>query len=145
MKDTFTNSERTIQLFVLQSSLTSIDDVEMLLKRMKRQLDLPGQIYCAIWISVNEAISNAIIHGNKFDLQKKVRLIIHLKQKDWISFTVKDEGEGFDYENIPNPTHQDQEFKPYGRGIFFMKKLADAAFFSDKGTTVDLIFNLNRP
>jgi serine/threonine-protein kinase RsbW len=132
---------RNVQLFVFQSSLKSIDVMEVLLRRVKRQLRLPVAIYSSIWITVNEALSNAIIHGNKFDLNKKVRVLMQFKKDHWICFTVKDEGTGFDHERfteLPGALR----LKPFGSGVMFMKKLADAAFFSDNGTTVDLYFRL---
>jgi len=106
-------------------------------------LDLPSRTYCAIFISVNEAISNALIHGNKFDLDKKVSLFIQLKGNKWICFTVKDEGSGFDFENILNTTHSEYKTKSHGNGLFFMKKMATLTFFFEKGTNVELHFKLN--
>ncbi|MFL5762789.1 MAG: ATP-binding protein [Bacteroidia bacterium] len=132
---------RNVQLFVFQSSLKSIDAMEVLLRRIRRQMRLPVSIYSSIWISVNEALSNAIIHGNKFDLNKKVRVLMQFKRDQWICFTIKDEGHGFDYARfteLPGAL----TLKPYGSGVMFMKKLADATFFSDNGTTVDLYFKL---
>ena len=136
-------SERKIQLFIFQSNLKSIEALEVLLKKMKRELCLSHHTYCSIWVSVNEAISNAIIHGNKFDQNKKVRLYIQFKEKDWVCFTIKDEGSGFDFKNVQVPNQIDYNAKAYGRGIFFMKRLADTTKFSDKGATVDLYFKIN--
>ena len=136
-------SDRTIQFYILQSNLKSLDVLESVLKKMKRKLDLSRQIYCSIWVSVNEAISNAIIHGNKFNIDKKVRLMIQFKQKHWICFTIKDEGCGFDHKNIHHPKKVEHETKAYGSGVSFMKKMADAILYSKKGTSVDLYFNLS--
>lgn len=134
---------RTVKSFVFQSNLNCIYSLEILLKEMKREFNFAPQTYHAILISVNEAISNAIIHGNKFNLHKKVSLIIHMKYSQWICFTIKDEGCGFDYESIANQAEFVNESKPYGRGIYLMEKFANLAFFSEKGTAVDLYFQLH--
>lgn len=133
----------SLQSFAFQSNFNSVYALETLLKKIKKQINIPSSIYCNICISVIEAISNAIIHGNKLDNRKKVFLFIQLKKNDWICFTVKDEGNGFDFENIPSPNLDMNKKKAYGSGIFFMKKLANLTFFSEKGTAVDLYFNLN--
>lgn len=138
----FYPDKSTVQTFAFQSNFNSVYAMEMLLKKIKKQISLPSQIYCNICISVIEAISNAIIHGNKFDKGKKVLLYIQLKQNDWICFTIKDEGHGFDFENTLDPSTEENEKKPYGRGLYFMKNLANLTFFSEKGTAVDLYFKL---
>ena len=70
MKETvniFYPDKNTVQAFAFQSDFNSVYALEMLLKKIKKQISLPSAIYCNICISVIEAISNAIIHGNRFD------------------------------------------------------------------------------
>lgn len=134
---------RIIKSFIFQSNLSCIYSLEILLKEMRREYNLAPQIHHSILISVNEAISNAIIHGNKFNQHKKVNLIIQMKNAQWICFTIKDEGSGFDYEKIDNQAQFVNESKPYGRGIYLMKNFSNLAFFSEKGASVDLYFQLN--
>ncbi len=146
MKETaniFYPNKNSVQAFAFQSNFNSVYALETLLKKIKKQISLPSPIYCNICISVIEAISNAIIHGNKFDKEKKVYLFIQVKQNDWICFTIKDEGNGFDFESMPESIAETNEKKPYGRGLYFMKNLANLTFFSEKGTAVDLYFKLN--
>jgi len=59
---------------------------------------------------------------------------------DQISFTITDEGSGFDYMNLPDPTDPEHLEKPTGRGVFLMKHLADQIIFSDNGRVVELYF-----
>jgi serine/threonine-protein kinase RsbW len=56
-------------------------------------------------------------------------------------FKVKDCGNGFDYENLPDPTAPENLLKENGRGIFLMKNLADEVLFENNGNTVHLIFS----
>jgi serine/threonine-protein kinase RsbW len=122
--------------------MQSIDSLEILLNDLKEKFALSEQIYSSIWISLNEAIINAVVHGNKYDINKKVHLNVELKWDNFICFTIKDEGDGFDYENVPDPTTIENIEKPTGRGVYLMKKLADLALFSENGNTVDLYFDL---
>ncbi|MCW3101745.1 MAG: ATP-binding protein [Bacteroidetes bacterium] len=133
------------QSFAFPSSLQSIDSLEILLDEIREQFALSEHVYSSIWVSLNEAISNAIIHGNRQDMTKKVHLSVELKWDNFICFTVRDEGDGFDYESLPDPTSPERIDQPNGRGVFLMKKLADLALFSNHGTTVDLYFDLTKP
>lgn len=133
------------KIFAFPSSLQSIESLEILLDDIKEQFALSEHVYSSIWVSLNEAISNAIIHGNQQDMNKKVHLSVELKWDNFICFTIRDEGDGFDYESVPDPTSPELIEQPNGRGIFLMKKLADLALFSNKGTTIDLYFDLTKP
>jgi serine/threonine-protein kinase RsbW len=57
-----------------------------------------------------------------------------------LRFTIEDEGPGFDYDNLPEPTAPENIEKPHGRGVFLMKKLADHCAFEDNGRVVILDF-----
>jgi len=57
-----------------------------------------------------------------------------------LRFTIEDEGPGFDYDNLPDPTAPENIEKPHGRGVFLMKKLADNCLFEDNGRVVILEF-----
>jgi serine/threonine-protein kinase RsbW len=132
------------QLFAFPSELSSIDSLEILLNELKEQLAMTESIYSSVWIALNEAISNAIIHGNKCDAKKKVELSIEFKWNNCICFTITDEGEGFDHEDMPDPTDPQNIEKPYGRGVYLIRKLADLTIFTNKGSRVFLYFDLNK-
>lgn len=131
--------------YAFPSNQISLDSLEILLDELNEKFALSEQVYSSIWVSLNEAINNAISHGNKKDPSKKVRLCIELKWDNFICFTVKDEGDGFDYENVPDPTSEELIDKPTGRGVFLMRKLADLALFTNGGNTVDLYFDITKP
>lgn len=95
-----------------------------------------------ILIAVTEAVNNAIQHGNKFNPDKNIQISFK-SNKEQISFRVEDEGHGFDFTKIPDPTAPENIEKPHGRGIFLMNSLADKVEFGDDGKTVQLYFNLN--
>ena len=95
-----------------------------------------------ILIAVTEAVNNAIQHGNKYDPAKHIQISFK-SSKNQISFVVQDEGSGFDFTKIPDPTSPENIEKPHGRGIFLMNSLADKVEFEDHGKIVQLYFNLN--
>lgn len=96
-------------------------------------------VYGNVLIAVTEAVNNAIIHGNKNDKSKSI-IVRVLSTEDAVTFSIKDEGSGFDYDNLPDPTAPENLEKENGRGIFLMKSLSDAVEFSDGGSQVSVSF-----
>lgn len=94
-----------------------------------------------IIIALTEAVNNAIHHGNALDPSKTVTLGYEVKD-DRIIFMVQDQGPGFDYEHLPDPTDPQNIEKPHGRGVFLMRALAKSVEFSDNGATVTMAFSL---
>ena len=116
--------------------------VESFIDNAKEKYDLNDDIYGNIMIAVTESVNNAILHGNKSDNKKNVSLALAL-EKSQIRFTVEDQGTGFDYENLPDPTLPENLSKPGGRGIFLMKNLCDEVAFKNEGRTAELCFYLS--
>ncbi|MCW3085249.1 MAG: serine/threonine protein kinase [Bacteroidetes bacterium] len=129
---------------VLESSFSSIDAVEKMLTEIRDQYDIEEEKQTAIWVVLNEAVANAIRHGNKFDPSKKVLLKAKFIKNRYLRFKVKDEGEGFDPALVPDPTSAERVAEPDGRGIFLMKKLADSILYSDFGKTLEITFDLQK-
>ncbi len=113
--------------------------IESFIDNAKEKYNLDEDIYGNIMIAVTEAVNNAIKHGNSGDKSKNVLLSLHLED-NVIKFQIKDEGEGFDYENLPDPTTPENLEKPGGRGIFLMKNLADEVHFKNHGSEVEISF-----
>jgi serine/threonine-protein kinase RsbW len=134
--------EPITQKLALESSLESIDTVENLINKIKDEYTIKDEQYNHIWIVLNEAVTNAIKHGNKYDPFKKVRLSVTLKDERYICFTVEDDGVGFDHTNIPDPTTPERISEPNGRGVFLINKLADTVNYSSNGTILEMCFDL---
>lgn len=98
-------------------------------------------LYGNILIALTEAVNNAIHHGNGLDPAKQVSLG-YSAAADKITFVVVDQGPGFDYNNLPDPTDPRNIEKPHGRGVFLMRALSDGLEFSDNGAAVAMTFNL---
>ena len=95
-------------------------------------------------VSLTEAVNNAIIHGNKLDEKKMVDLKMELGGNDMLRFTVHDEGVGFDFDKVPDPTEQENIEKAEGRGIYLIRHLADEVKYTDNGSTLEIHFNLKK-
>jgi len=113
--------------------------IESFIDNAKDRFKLNDDIYGNIMIAVTESVNNAIKHGNASNPKKNVLLSMGLNE-DTLKVEVEDEGPGFDYENLPDPTAPENIDKPSGRGIFLMKQLADEVHFKNNGTLVELYF-----
>jgi serine/threonine-protein kinase RsbW len=116
--------------------------IESFIDNAKEEFQLEDDIYGNIMIAVTEAVNNAIKHGNNNDKSKNVALTLKLMEHR-ICFTIEDEGSGFNYHNLPDPTAPENISKPGGRGIFLMKHLCDELHFLEDGKTVELNFYIN--
>src|ERR1700754_4853566 len=116
--------------------------IESFIDNAREKFSLNDDIYGNIMIAVTEAVNNAIKHGNSGNKSKNVYLSLFLEDS-LIKFIVKDEGTGFNYETLPDPTAPENLEKPGGRGIFLMKHLSDEVEFKDNGRVVELSFYMN--
>lgn len=123
----------------IASKLDRITEVEALIDNVCEELKLNEDNYGNILIAVTEAVNNAIIHGNKYSDSKKVKVDV-VRAGDKVLFTVIDQGEGFDFLNLPDPTAPENLEKPDGRGIFLMKNLSDEVIFESNGSKVNITF-----
>ena len=116
--------------------------IESFIDNAREKFHLDDDIYGNIMIAVTEAVNNAIKHGNRGDSSKNVLLTLALNDK-LIKFKIEDEGNGFDYNNLPDPTAPENIEKPGGRGIFLMRHLSDEVDFKEGGRVVELSFYMN--
>lgn len=125
----------------LSSNPRSVAAVEPFLARVASKYCVNEDIYGNILVSLTEAVTNAICHGNQLDERKTV--LVQLKKcKDRLHFRVSDEGRGFDYRNLPDPTCPERIQEPGGRGVFLMRALSDEIEFLNNGSTVEIKFRI---
>lgn len=96
-----------------------------------------------IRLCTEEAVRNAIVHGNRSNVKLRVRVHYRI-EKDKISIEVEDEGSGYDPEGIPDPTDDEDIMKESGRGVYLIKKLMDRVDFNEKGNKIIMEKNLWR-
>ena len=91
-----------------------------------------------IEIALREAILNAVIHGNAEAPEKRVYVTCRCTIDGEVSITIRDEGQGFDFDTVPDPTTSDNLLSTQGRGIYLMKALMDEVSFEEGGTVVHM-------
>jgi len=113
--------------------------VERLIDQLSEEHSIIPEHYGNVLIAMTEGVNNAIVHGNKLDPEKSVSVTCAIDGKSLV-FRITDEGPGFDYNNLPDPTAPENIEKPHGRGVFLMRHLADECAFEDDGRIVELTF-----
>lgn len=131
----------TDQSIKFESRYENLALTEKLINDISEQFKLPEDYYGNILVAVTEAVNNAIQHGNKSNPDKNIELQFK-KEKNSFQFIIKDEGNGFDFDHIPDPTDPANIEKINGRGVFLMRNLADKVEFFDNGRIVQLNFEL---
>jgi len=108
-------------------------------------LNLDDDILSNLSLSVSEALSNAMVHGNKLDPNKDVTVAINISV-DKLILTISDEGDGFDPAAVPDPTIPENIMRDSGRGIHIMRSFIDEVSynFSGQGTVLKLVINLKK-
>jgi serine/threonine-protein kinase RsbW len=129
------------QTLELASNPESISVVERMIEDIRNRYNVSEDMFGNMLVAITEAVTNAIYHGNKSDASKKVSInCTHTPNN--IVFTIADQGSGFDYYNLPDPTSPENLEKECGRGIFLMKHLADQLIFSEEGRVVEMNFKI---
>ncbi len=132
-----------VKTLKLTSKPENISIVERFIDDLRSEFNIGDEVYGNVLISLTEAANNAIIHGNKCDEKKEVTIDygVDARGKN-LTFIIKDQGPGFDYNNLPDPTAPENLEKTSGRGVFLMMQLADMVVFSDNGATVEMSFRI---
>lgn len=125
----------------LDSHPQNIAEVEPYITRIVKEYHISEELFGTMLITLTEAVTNAIIHGNSATVSKKVKVNTACSAQK-ICFTVQDEGNGFDPDALPDPTAPENIMTPGGRGVFLMRQLSDAVSFDDDGRIVRLEFSL---
>lgn len=130
------------EVFKFSSDLQNLSFADSVLTSISDKIDISPDIFGNILLSLSEAINNAIVHGNLFLESKSVYVSYKISPNE-LALYVKDEGAGFDYKLIDDPTDEKNLEKLTGRGVFIILNLADVVEFSyDKGQVVKMIFNI---
>ena len=136
MKEGFT----IIEQVKLPSDFASLVEVENLIDKVCADLGVQDDAYGNVLIAVTEAVNNAIQHGNEENSNLFVDVAVGDKETEFC-FRIKDEGIGFDYNSLPDPTAPENLLKESGRGIFLMRNLADEVEFDGEGNSVNIYFS----
>lgn len=117
-------------------------DEKLIAPTVKRIMEVVSGIECShgkefeIETALMEAIANAVRHGAKKDPSKRVECVVACEEPLGMLIIVRDPGEGFDPEAVPNPTEGDAIFSDHGRGIYLINQLMDEVKFEKNGTEI---------
>ena len=125
----------------IPSEIDNIVKVENFIEIFMENFNLPSELLGRISLSLIETVNNSVLHGNKRDVNKMVDIVVQ-KIGNQFKVTVSDEGKGFDYIKVPNPTLLDSMGESVGRGLFLMKSLSDNLIFENNGASVTLVFKV---
>ena len=128
-----------MESIIINSDIEKLRVVETLVDTLSRKLGISDEVYGKILISTVEAVNNAILHGNKGNAERMVT-VDFTADGNWFEVSVTDEGEGFNYDSLPDPTDPANIENLHGRGVFIMKSLADAIEYNDSGNQVKMRF-----
>lgn len=135
-------TEHKTKEMILSSTYEEIERVDEIARDLQEWADLNEDQFDTVLLTLSEAVTNAILHGNKIDPSKNVKVKAQL-HGDMLSLSVKDEGEGFDPENLPDPLKEENILNEGGRGVFLIEQFAEEVSFSENGTKITMKFNLN--
>ena len=108
----------------MPSRIESVDESAVFAERVARDWGYGDDFLSAIDLAVRESVANAVKHGNRFDEEKQVEVVI-TDAADGLELSVRDFGEGFEVDEIPDPTNPENLLKVNGRGILFMRSFMD--------------------
>lgn len=141
-KPSITPDSRLLEKYLLlESKKESLVVVEKLIDEISDKYNFEGKFYGKVLVATLESVQNAIKHGNKYDPLKLVDLRLKIIDNTLVIIT-KDQGNGFDFNNVPDPTSKFYINEAGGRGTFLMRKLSDQLIFHEGGRVSELIFNL---
>ncbi|MGC8765726.1 MAG: SpoIIE family protein phosphatase [Brevinematia bacterium] len=127
----------------IPSNVLEADNAIMkLIKSLEHIFYIDEDTKWKIYTCLYEALINAIVHGNKSNIQKRV-FISYRVWKDWIVFKLKDEGEGFRFDKLPDPSRGDNILKTSGRGIFIIKKIMNKVKFNLTGNEITMFLRMD--
>ena len=139
-----TSKSKPVHLsFVIDSDLDQGREVQKQVLRAVQDHGFEGQNYFAITLALEEAVTNAIKHGNKLDKSKKVRVDVNVTRKQF-EIEIEDEGKGFDRTSVPDPTTVENLEKCSGRGILLIEAYMNSVTWDRGGRRVRML-KLNEP
>ena len=143
MRENTRHVPETVERF-LDSTLDSVDQAEELASGAAGRAGFDEEDLLRIGMAVREAMVNAIAHGNRYNANKKVRFSLSHSHERFI-IVIADEGEGFDFDCLPDPLAPENLMRTSGRGIFLIRSFMDDVrlrHLDSGGTEVTLVKNV---
>ena len=109
---------------LLESTLDSVDRAEALVLKLAQEVGFAEDDLHELGMAVREAMVNAVVHGNRYNLKKKVHLTVG-QEPDRISIQITDEGDGFERTELPDPLAEENLLRQSGRGLLLIQAFVD--------------------
>lgn len=141
MADNQSGMGRRVQT-ALESTLESVDAAESLVLETAQDSGFGEEDLHKIGMAVREAMVNAVVHGNRYNLKKRVHLEASFEDQE-LSVTIRDEGEGFEATELPDPLAEENLLRQSGRGLLLIKAFVDKFEMrkaDPTGTQVTMVF-----
>ncbi len=123
---------------ILESRLDEVCPTEEAIIDAARGFDYPESDLFAVKLALEEALSNAIKHGNACDPVKRVEVEFKVDEKT-LTVIIGDEGPGFDLEEVPDPRLEENLTKPHGRGVMLMRAYMDEVEYNEVGNRLTMV------
>lgn len=126
---------------LLDSTLDSVDAAETAVLDLAQQAAFDEDDLHKIGIAVRECMVNAVVHGNRYNLRKKIRLTVS-QSADRLTIVIVDEGDGFDASQIPDPLAEENLLRHSGRGLLLIQSFMDEFEMrpgEPKGTAIRMV------
>jgi serine/threonine-protein kinase RsbW len=123
MREKARHEPETVERF-LDSTLESVDNAEELAVAVAERAGFEEDDLMRIGMAVRESLVNAVVHGNRYNANKKVRFLVN-HSADRFTIRIADEGEGFEYQEVPDPLAPENLMRTSGRGLFLIRSFMD--------------------
>lgn len=128
----------------LSSSFSELHRIEAYIRELKDWAGLSSEDVERLMLTLSEAVTNAMVHGNKENPDKQVLITASMSKDDQLLISIQDEGEGFDPDALPDPLKEENLLNEGGRGVYLIEHYADKVSYSDNGTKLTMIFDLSK-
>ena len=123
MREKARHVPETVERF-LESTLESVDNAEELAVGVAQRAGFNEDDLMKIGMAVRESMVNAVVHGNRYNANKKVRFSV-MNKAERFTVRIADQGEGFEYEEVPDPLAPENLMRTSGRGLFLIRSFMD--------------------
>lgn len=129
------------RVLIIYSKLTNINKVRVFLEEIYNEFSLSRNSFNHVLLGISEAVSNAILHGNKLDVDRRVFIRLNIFGNQ-LHIEVEDEGDGFCDTLIFDPTLPENIKCENGRGIYIIRQIADELVFKEDGRKIYMLFTI---
>jgi serine/threonine-protein kinase RsbW len=126
----------------IPSSTMEGQKVQERIIKLLEELEFPARGIFGVRLALEEALVNAIKHGNGLDPNKQVQVVCQVSSQK-VRIVIEDEGNGFRPQDVPDPTEDENLEKPCGRGIMLMRAFLSVVEYNERGNRVVLEKNRN--